>query len=94
MKRIILISIFSLFIAACQPVVQNGQEQVAPTETPRPTAEAAQRTTYSVERGDVREEYTFTGRWLPRDHSYPFRWQGMFVASMSSAVIPFEQGIC
>jgi HlyD family secretion protein len=69
-KRILLILIFTLLIAACQPVIQeNGQAQVAPTETPRPTAEAAQRTTYTVERGDVRNEYTFTGRWLPRDQS-------------------------
>jgi HlyD family secretion protein len=68
-KQAIFIVIFSLFIVACQPITPEGQAQIAPTETPRPTAEAAQRTTYTVERGDVREEYTFTGRWLPRDQS-------------------------
>lgn len=67
MKRIILIIIFSILLVACQPISPEGQAQVAPTETPRPTVEAAQRTSYVVERGDVREEFTFTGRWLPRD---------------------------
>ncbi|MEL6306503.1 MAG: HlyD family efflux transporter periplasmic adaptor subunit [Chloroflexota bacterium] len=41
--------------------------QSAATQTPLPTAPAAQRTTYTVQRGDVIEEFTFRGRWLPRD---------------------------
>jgi len=66
-QRLIGLLIFALFIAACEPVTQQGQEQIVVTATPLPTAPAAQRTTYTVERGDVLEEFVFRGRWLPRD---------------------------
>ncbi len=55
-----------LLIAACTPTDSN-QPQQQPTSTAVPTAEAAARTTYTVERGDVEDIYEFTGRWLPRD---------------------------
>ena len=58
-----------LLIAACNPVPDQGQAQVAATVTPIPTAPAAARTTYVVEQGDVRELFTFRGRWLPRDQA-------------------------
>jgi multidrug efflux pump subunit AcrA (membrane-fusion protein) len=62
--------ILAILISACEPLIQVGQsqvEQVVVTATPLPTAPAAQRTTYTVERGDVLEEFVFRGRWLPRD---------------------------
>ncbi|MFN8376357.1 MAG: biotin/lipoyl-binding protein [Anaerolineae bacterium] len=37
------------------------------TVTPIPTAPAAARPTYTVERGTVQEVLEFSGRWLPRD---------------------------
>ena len=79
MKRniiIVLVAIF--FVAACQPTetegILGGSSQATPqvvaqaaTATPIPTAAAAQRTTYTVQRGTVREDYEFRARWLPRD---------------------------
>lgn len=41
--------------------------QAEATITPIPTAQAAARPTYIVQRGDVRDELEFSGRWLPRD---------------------------
>ncbi len=71
MKRLIGLCIMLFIIAACDSlespdVVAQAQDANA-TQTPIPTAPAAQRTTYTVERGDVLEEFTFRGRWLPRD---------------------------
>lgn len=69
-QRIIGLVLLAFLIAACEPIIdsQQGQEQqVVVTATPLPTAPAAQRTTYTVERGDVLEEFVFRGRWLPRD---------------------------
>jgi len=43
--------------------------QGAPTATPIPTVPAAARPTYLVQRGDVQEVLTFTGRWLPADQT-------------------------
>lgn len=40
-----------------------------PTVTPIPTAPAAARTTYTVQRGTVQDIFTFRGRWLPRDQT-------------------------
>jgi len=69
MKQFIGLCIIALTLVACNPVdVQEGQAQDAvATQTPIPTAAAAQRTTFTVARGDVLDEYTFRGRWLPRD---------------------------
>jgi multidrug resistance efflux pump len=48
------------------PVAQ-AQVEVIPSATPIPTAPAAARVTYTVERGTVQEVFEFRGRWLPRD---------------------------
>lgn len=69
MKQFIGICIIALTLVACSPAdSQDAQAQDAiATQTPIPTAAAAQRTTFTVERGDVLDEFTFRGRWLPRD---------------------------
>lgn len=59
--------IIALLMAACQPTNENPAQDITATATPIPTAPAAARTTYTVERGTVSEIYEFTGRWLPRD---------------------------
>lgn len=41
--------------------------QQSATSTPVPTAQFDARPTYVVQRGDVTEEFIFTGRWQPRD---------------------------
>lgn len=68
MKKTLGLIILGLLIAACQPTGDQNfaQEQIA-TATPIPTAPAAQRTTYTVERGTVSDVYEFSARWLPRD---------------------------
>lgn len=67
LKRLIfLIPITLLALTACGGDVDTPGEQV-PTSTPIPTAPAIARPTYIVQRGDVQEILTFTGRWLPRD---------------------------
>lgn len=76
MKRNFILSILGLVMlvaSACAgtPTGQaaNGSAvaQVEPTITPFPTAEAAARPTYVVQRGTVQETLEFSGRWLPRD---------------------------
>lgn len=68
MKQLIGMLILIFIITACDPIdVPEGQADIVATATPIPTAPAAQRTTYTVERGDVLEEFVFRGRWLPRD---------------------------
>lgn len=66
MQRWFIVLIFSFLLASCN-AIPDQQEEVVPTATPIPTAPAAARTTYVVERGDVRETFIFRGRWLPRD---------------------------
>jgi multidrug efflux pump subunit AcrA (membrane-fusion protein) len=59
-----------LLAGACAPldtVNPAQQPAAAPTVTPFPTAPAAARTTYVVQRGTVQELLEFRGRWLPRD---------------------------
>jgi len=69
--RLVVFSLLLLVATACaaeggdQSV--QGQAQGAPTSTPIPTAPAVARETFVVERGNVVEELTFTGRWEPRD---------------------------
>lgn len=46
---------------------KTAQAQDNPTSTPVPTAEVAARPTYPVQRGNVEEIFSFTGRWQPRD---------------------------
>ncbi len=72
MRRHFIVLIFVLMLAACVPnTTQNNQPaqqpEAAPTVTPFPTAEAAARTTYTVQRGTVQQTLEFRGRWLPRD---------------------------
>jgi multidrug efflux pump subunit AcrA (membrane-fusion protein) len=73
-KRFGLIVIMMLFLllTACSsanPGPDNNPvgAQAAPTSTPVPTAEIAARPTYTVQRGDVEDIFSFTGRWQPRD---------------------------
>jgi HlyD family secretion protein len=49
------------------PAATQVAQQPAETATPVPTVPAAVRPTYLVQRGDVQEVLTFSGRWLPRD---------------------------
>jgi HlyD family secretion protein len=46
---------------------QAAQSAIEATATPIPTAPAAARPTYTVQRGTVQETLSFSGRWLPRD---------------------------
>jgi HlyD family secretion protein len=75
-----LLMILSAFIiSACSlassgPLEQQMQasmpelgQEVAPTVTPIPTAPSAARPVHVVERGNVEEVLTFSGRWMPRD---------------------------
>jgi multidrug efflux pump subunit AcrA (membrane-fusion protein) len=65
-----------IIVGACEPANNTGEgtaeadsqavAQVA-TVTPIPTAPAAARPTYTVERGEVSDIMEFSGRWLPRD---------------------------
>lgn len=67
MKRLFFtIMLISLLLSACG----GGDSQIPdqnPTITPIPTAAAAARPTYTVQRGTVQDTMEFTGRWLPRD---------------------------
>lgn len=76
---IIIALVLVLFITACSPsdtpvdgASQAGSNVVqaaapAPTSTPIPTAAIAAPPTYVVQRGNVENIFTFTGRWQPRD---------------------------
>ncbi len=46
---------------------QGAEVAQSATVTPIPTAPAAARPTYTVQRGTVQETLEFSGRWLPRD---------------------------
>lgn len=59
-------------LAACSSVNDIGNNErvsasEAATSTPYPTAPAVARPTYTVQRGTVQNELSFTGRWQPRD---------------------------
>ena len=53
--------------ASPAPADAMVRAQANPTSTPVPTAEVAARPTYPVQRGNVENVFTFTGRWQPRD---------------------------
>lgn len=61
--------LLGLLMAACTGPADTGGDPgaLAATSTPIPTAPAIVRPTYTVQRGDVQEALTFTGRWQPRD---------------------------
>lgn len=64
------LTILSLvIISACGTLLEpdNPNQQIQPTVTPIPTAPAAAKPTYTVQRGTVQESLVFSGRWLPRD---------------------------
>ena len=71
MKRFIISILFTsiaLLLGACDAGTQGEQQaQAQATVTPIPTAPAAARPTYTVERGTVQEVLEFTARWQPRD---------------------------
>ena len=58
-----------VILSACGAIVdgENNGAQTEPTVTPIPTAPAAAKPTYTVQRGTVQESLVFSGRWLPRD---------------------------
>jgi multidrug efflux pump subunit AcrA (membrane-fusion protein) len=65
-----IILFLAAFMSACESAGQtvgDGGAQAAATVTPIPTAPAAARPTYTVQRGTVEEVLPFTARWLPRD---------------------------
>lgn len=66
--RLLILVFFSTIAAACAEAPDsNENNNLQATSTPFPTAPAVARETYTVQRGDVVEELTFTGRWEPRD---------------------------
>ncbi len=70
MKTISVALFMVLYLSACggDTGVSNNS-RAAPTITPIPTAPAAARPTFTVQRGTVQETLIFTGRWLPRDQA-------------------------
>ncbi len=69
---LIVIMMMIVLLAACSsdspnPDDNTARAQTAPTSTPIPTAEVAARPTYTVQRGNVEDVFSFTGRWQPRD---------------------------
>ncbi len=68
-SRLLALVFAATLVAACATGDNppGAAQSVVPTSTPIPTAPAVARPTYLVQRGDVREELTFTGRWQSRD---------------------------
>jgi multidrug efflux pump subunit AcrA (membrane-fusion protein) len=69
---LIVIGMLFLLLTACSSVSPGPDDnavgaQAAPTSTPVPTAAIAASPTYIVQRGDVEDIFSFTGRWQPRD---------------------------
>ncbi len=67
---LLILMLLVLTLAACSaerlddPPVQAQHDA---TSTPIPTAAVAAKPTYRVQRGDVSDVFSFTGRWQPRD---------------------------
>lgn len=61
------LGLIALALSACSGETPTQAQDAAATSTPIPTAPAAARPTYTVQRGDVQEIFEFTGRWQPRD---------------------------
>lgn len=62
-----LIILTMVIISACDLAQPDQQQLPESTVTPIPTAPAAAKPTYTVQRGLVQETLEFSGRWLPRD---------------------------
>jgi multidrug efflux pump subunit AcrA (membrane-fusion protein) len=58
-----------LLLSACAGDSETDGQKTQPTVTSIPTAPAAARPTYIVQRGTVQETLAFTGRWMPRDQT-------------------------
>ena len=68
MRAFIVMSlIFILGACAAAPEEGSPSGQSAATSTPAPVPPVAERPTVTVQRGDVVDEISFTGQWLPRD---------------------------
>jgi len=74
-SRWVLLFCTLMLAVACSPMRQTQSPSTgvqlaqASTPTAQPELSPLQRTTYTVMRGDVRESFTFRGRWLPRDQA-------------------------
>lgn len=73
LTRTLSVVLLLLTLTACGPIPLDGatsaSAQAAPTPTAYPTAQAAARPTYTVQRGTVETTLEFSGRWLPRDQT-------------------------
>jgi HlyD family secretion protein len=68
MRRLVLgILALTLVITGCTGDGGGGGNNQAATSTAAPTAPAAARPKYTVQRGNVEEIFEFSGRWQPRD---------------------------
>src|SRR5688572_20019391 len=72
MKPTTLLALTALvLLTACGGALPNvgdpNAAQVPPTSTPIPTAPSVARPTYLVQRGNVEQLLSFSGRWQPRD---------------------------
>lgn len=66
MKFVQFIVLIWILSACALSTSQEGQEPIA-TSTPIPALPGVTRPTYTVQRGLVQKDLSFTGRWLPRD---------------------------
>ena len=70
MKRdffLITCLLLMVIATACTGSGGDSAAEAEPTVTPIPTAPAAAKPTYVVQRGTVQEILAFSGRWQPRD---------------------------
>lgn len=68
MYKITLLVLIIALISGCNALPDTtDNNNNASTSTPVPTVQVAARPTYVVQRGNVEDIFTFTGRWQPRD---------------------------
>ena len=74
---LLLVGVFILGGCALMPATRTEQSAAEPTPTPIPTAQIALKPTYTVQRGDVIDTATFSGRVSPeREEELFFRTDG------------------